>query len=53
MSKTKMVIATNDSHYIYKEDAVTHDILLYPDRENCENKDKCGMWAGDFYVKSA
>ena len=47
------LIATNDSHYIYKEDAVPHDILLcIQTGKTVEDEDRMRYEGGQFYVKS-
>ena len=47
------LIATNDSHYIYKEDAVPHDILLcIQTGKTVEDEDRMRYVGGQFYVKS-
>ena len=48
------MIATNDSHYIYREDAVPHDILLCIQTGKTVNDEERMRYEGDqFYVKSA
>ncbi len=47
------LIATNDSHYIYKEDAVPHDILLcIQTAKTVQDTDRMRYEGGQFYVKS-
>ncbi len=47
------LIATNDSHYIYKEDAVPHDVLLcIQTGKTVEDTDRMRYEGGQFYVKS-
>jgi len=47
------LIATNDSHYIYKEDAVPHDILLcIQTGKTVEDEDRMKYEGGQFYFKS-
>ncbi len=47
------LIATNDSHYIYKEDAIPHDILLcIQTGKTVHDKDRMRYEGGQFYVKS-
>lgn len=47
------LIATNDSHYIYKEDAVPHDILLcIQTAKTVHDADRMRYEGGQFYVKS-
>lgn len=47
------LIATNDSHYIYKEDAVPHDILLcIQTGKTVHDTDRMRYEGGQFYVKS-
>jgi DNA polymerase-3 subunit alpha len=47
------LIATNDSHYIYKEDAVPHDILLcIQTGKTVEDEDRMRYEGGQFYFKS-
>ena len=47
------LIATNDSHYIYKEDADPHDILLcIQTGKTILDEDRMRYEGGQFYVKS-
>ncbi len=47
------LIATNDSHYIYKEDAEPHDILLcIQTGKTVLDEDRMRYEGGQFYVKS-
>lgn len=47
------LIATNDSHYIYKEDAEPHDILLcIQTAKTILDEDRMRYEGGQFYVKS-
>ncbi len=47
------LIATNDSHYIYKEDAEPHDILLcIQTGKTILDEDRMRYEGGQFYVKS-
>jgi len=47
------IVATNDVHYINKEDASTHDVLLCIQTNNSIYNDKRMKMAGDFfYLKS-
>ncbi len=47
------LVATNDTHYIYKEDAPTHDLLLCVGTNTTVNDEKRIKMAGDyFYLKS-
>lgn len=47
------LIATNDSHYIYKEDADPHDILLcIQTGKTVLDEDRMRYEGGEFYVKS-
>ncbi len=47
------LIATNDSHYIYKEDADPHDILLcIQTAKTVLDEDRMRYEGGQFYVKS-
>lgn len=47
------LIATNDSHYIYKEDAVPHDVLLcIQTGKTVQDEDRMRYEGGQFYVKS-
>ena len=47
------LIATNDSHYIYKEDAVPHDILLcIQTGKTVNDEDRMRYEGGQFYFKS-
>ena len=47
------LVATNDVHYIYKEDAPTHDILLCIGTNSVVTDEKRMKMAGDFiYLKS-
>ena len=47
------LIATNDSHYIYKEDDVPHDILLcIQTGKTVEDEDRMKYDGGQFYFKS-
>ncbi|MBR4015064.1 MAG: DNA polymerase III subunit alpha [Anaerotignum sp.] len=47
------LIATNDSHYIYKEDAGPHDILLcIQTGKTVLDEDRMRYEGGQFYVKS-
>ncbi|WP_312046724.1 DNA polymerase III subunit alpha [Anaerotignum sp.] len=47
------LIATNDSHYIYKEDADPHDILLcIQTAKTILDEDRMRYEGGQFYVKS-
>ncbi len=47
------LIATNDSHYIYREDAVPHDILLcIQTGKTVQDADRMRYEGGQFYVKS-
>lgn len=47
------LIATNDSHYIYKEDAVPHDILLcIQTGKTVQDENRMRYEGGQFYVKS-
>ncbi|MBN1366760.1 MAG: DNA polymerase III subunit alpha [Dehalococcoidales bacterium] len=43
------LVATNDTHYINKEDAVTHDILLCVGMNTTVQDDKRIKMSGDFY----
>jgi DNA polymerase-3 subunit alpha len=43
------LVATNDTHYINKEDAVTHDILLCVGTNTTVLDDKRVKMAGDYY----
>lgn len=48
------MIATNDSHYIYREDSVPHDILLCIQTGKTVNDEERMRYEGDqFYLKSA
>ncbi len=48
------LIATNDSHYIYKEDAEPHDILLcIQTGKTVLDEDRMRYEGGQFYVKSS
>ena len=47
------LVATNDSHYIYKEDAEPHDILLcIQTGKTILDEDRMRYEGGQFYVKS-
>lgn len=47
------LIATNDSHYTYKEDAEAHDILLcIQTQKTIYDEDRMKYDGGQFYVKS-
>jgi DNA polymerase-3 subunit alpha len=47
------LVATNDVHYIYKEDAATHDILLCVGTNTTVNDEKRLKISGDFiYLKT-
>lgn len=47
------LVATNDSHYIRKEDAKTHDILLcIQTTSTVEDKDRFRFQTEEFYLKS-
>ena len=47
------MIATNDSHYIYKEDAAPHDILLcIQTGKTVNDENRMRYEGGQFYVKS-
>lgn len=47
------LIATNDSHYIYKEDADPHDILLcIQTAKTILDEDRMRYEGGQFYIKS-
>jgi len=47
------LIATNDCHYIYKEDAKAHDILLcIQTQKKISDEDRLRYEGGQFYVKS-
>lgn len=47
------LIATNDSHYIDKEDAVPHDVLLcIQTGKTVQDEDRMRYEGGQFYVKS-
>lgn len=47
------LIATNDSHYIYKEDAAAHDVLLcIQTGKTVEDEDRMRYEGGQFYFKS-
>ena len=48
------LVATNDVHYIYKEDAVTHDILLCIGTNTTVKDEKRMKMSGDFiYLKTS
>ncbi|MEA4815679.1 MAG: DNA polymerase III subunit alpha [Lachnospiraceae bacterium] len=47
------LIATNDSHYIYKDDSVAHDILLCVQTAKTVNDtDRMRYFGSEFYLKS-
>ena len=47
------LIATNDSHYIYPEDAESHDILLcIQTGKTIHDEDRMRYEGGQFYLKS-
>ena len=47
------LVATNDIHYTYAEDAEPHDILsLYTDRKKLADEDRMRYEGGQYYVKS-
>ncbi|MBQ2752745.1 MAG: DNA polymerase III subunit alpha [Firmicutes bacterium] len=47
------LICTNDSHYIYKEDAAAHDILLcIQTGKTVNDEDRMRYEGGQYYVKS-
>lgn len=48
------LICTNDSHYIYKEDSVSHDILLcIQTGKTVHDEDRMKYESGQFYLKSS
>jgi DNA polymerase-3 subunit alpha len=47
------LVATNDSHYIYKEDAESHDILLCVQTlKTVDDEDRMRYEGSEFYLKS-
>lgn len=47
------LICTNDSHYIYAEDAQAHDILLcIQTKKTVDDEDRMRYEGGQFYIKS-
>ena len=47
------LVATNDCHYLYKEDAEAHDVLIcIQTQKNVYDKDRMKYEGGQFYVKS-
>ena len=47
------LIATNDCHYIYEEDAIAHDVLLcIQTKKTMNDEDRMHYHDGQFYVKS-
>src|SRR5699024_2824836 len=47
------LVATNDCHYIYKEDVEAHDILLcIQTRKKVTDENRMRNEGGQFYVKS-
>ncbi len=48
------MVATNDSHYIYKDDAAAHDVLLcIQTGKKLADEDRMRYTGGQFYIKSA
>ncbi len=48
------LVCTNDSHYIYAEDAEAHDILLcIQTQKKVQDEDRMRYEGGQFYLKSA
>ncbi len=46
------MICSNDSHYIYKEDSVSHDILLcIQTGKTVNDENRMRYEGGQFYVK--
>ena len=47
------LVATNDCHYLYKEDAEAHDVLIcIQTQKNVYDEDRMKYEGGQFYVKS-
>ncbi|RRD93458.1 DNA polymerase III subunit alpha [Clostridiales bacterium COT073_COT-073] len=47
------LVATNDAHYIYKEDAAPHDVLLcIQTGKKLADEDRMRYTGGQFYIKS-